>query len=607
MTAATTTPIAGTTDNLSITALDAYGNTATSYTGAHNITFSGAGSIRTYDPTVTNNAGTATKFGTATTITFTNGVSSAGGVMTLYRAQTANIVASDGAHNNGSGLQITVIPAALNALSLAAEKVVVRPGATDQLTVRAIDTYGNTASGYGDGAHNLTFSGGTGTRTVTNSAGTQVAFGNQTSINFTNSISTTGGVMRINDLQTANVTVSDGVRTSVALRIVVSSVSASMVSAGSFHTCALVGGFVECWGNNDYGQLGDGTTTQRTSPVKLASPTNVTQISAGKYHTCALRSDGTVYCWGQNSAGELGDGTLTDRSSPVQVQASPGVNLTDVAQVSSGGRFTCALMNNGTIRCWGYGPFGQMGNGTTGTNNPTPVQVSGITTATQISAGMNHACALLSGGTVDCWGFNRDQQYANSGQLGDGTTVQQSSVPVHVLDADGTGTLTGVAQIGTGRFHSCARMTSGTVYCWGDNESGELGNGSTTNSSIPVQVTGITTASTISAGAYHSCAVLQDGTAQCWGAAAFGQVGDGTTADASSPVTVIGPGGWGSLTGVATIGAGGGNDPDTNNNWEHTCALLVDGTVVCWGYNNNGQLGDGTTTTSISPVGVALL
>jgi alpha-tubulin suppressor-like RCC1 family protein len=125
---------------------------------------------------------------------------------------------------------------------------------------------------------------------------------------------------------------------------------------------------------------------------------------------------------------------------------------------------------------------------------------------------------------------------------------------------------------------------------------------------VPVRAGTITTASTISAGEYHSCAVLQDGTAQCWGAAAFGQVGDGTTADSSSPVTVIGPGGYGTLTGIATVSAGGGNWPDGNgtDNYEHTCALLTDGTVVTWGQNIYGQLGDGTTTMSISPVGVLL-
>ena len=607
-TATTTTPTVGQADNLTITANDPYGNTATGYTGAHNLTFSGARSLRTYNPTVSNNTGTAINFGSATAITFTNGVATVAGanngVMRLYRVETALIVVSDGTYDNGSGLQITPVPAAMSGLSLAAEKIVISPGSTDNLTVSAIDQYGNAAPTY-TGLHTMTFAGATGTATVTNSTGTARNFGQTTPLNFVAGVTTVSGSangqLMIASAQRANITVTDGTYTSAALSVVVNGVSASMVSAGGFHTCAVVGGLVECWGYNNYGQLGDGTNVQKTSPVKLASPTNVTQVSAGKYQTCALRSDGTVYCWGQNSAGELGDGTLTDRSSPVQVQASAGVNLTNVAQISSGGRFTCARMNDGTVRCWGYGPFGQMGDGSTNTTNPYPLQVSGITTAIQVASGHNHVCALLADGTVRCWGYNA------YGELGDSTTTN-NALPVQVLAASGAGYLSGVTAIGSGRFHSCALISDGSVYCWGDNENGELGDGTTVSKSIPVRAGTIANATTISAGEYHSCSVLQDGTAQCWGAAAFGQVGDGTTADASSPVTVIGPGGYGVLSGIATVSAGGGNWPDGagTDNYEHTVALLNDGTVVSWGQNIYGQLGDGTTTMSISPVGVAL-
>jgi alpha-tubulin suppressor-like RCC1 family protein len=332
--------------------------------------------------------------------------------------------------------------------------------------------------------------------------------------------------------------------------------------------------------------------------------TGVSQISAGKYHACALVS-GAVYCWGQNDYGQLGNNTSganTDSSTPVRVVGVGGTGyLAGVTQVSSGGGHTCALRSDGTIDCWGYNPFGQLGNNDT-TNTDHPVQVSGITNAIQLAVGHNHTCALLSDQTVWCWGYNV------YGEVGDGTTGNRST-PVQVLGASGAGSLGGVTSIGSGRFHSCALISDGTVYCWGDNENGELGNGTkSTVNSVPVRAGTITTASTISAGEYHSCAVLQDGTAQCWGAAAFGQVGDGTTADSSSPVTVIGPGGYGTLTGIATVSAGGGNWPDGNgtDNYEHTCALLTDGTVVTWGQNIYGQLGDGTTTMSISPVGVLL-
>jgi alpha-tubulin suppressor-like RCC1 family protein len=225
-----------------------------------------------------------------------------------------------------------------------------------------------------------------------------------------------------------------------------------------------------------------------------------------------------------------------------------------------------------------------------------------LTGAVEVAAGHNHSCALLSDGTVRCWGYNA------YGEVGDNTTTNRS-VATLVVSSSGSGTLSGVSHLSSGRFHSCALISDGSVYCWGDNDNGELGDGTTINRLHPVRAGEIATAITINAGEYHSCAALADGTAQCWGAAAFGQVGDGTTADATSPVTVIGPGGYGELTGVVKVSAGGGNWPDGSgtDNYEHTCALLSDGTVVSWGQNIYGQLGDGTTAMSISPVAVALL
>jgi alpha-tubulin suppressor-like RCC1 family protein len=609
-----TTVTAGVADNLTIYDADAYGNHVAGYTGNRTLTFSGAGSIGTYDPTViqTGRPTTAIDFRHATTIYFNNGVATVdtngrNGVMTLYRAETAHIVVSDGAYDNGDGVAVIVNPTALNNISLSAEKVVVRPGATDQLTIRVVDPYGNSAPGYADGLHNLTFSGGSGARTVTNSGGTQVNFGTATPITFTNGISTAGGVMQIATAQTTNITVNDGAGHSSTLRIVVSSVSASAISAGGFHTCALRSdGAVECWGLNDSGQLGNNTLTNSSNPVMVSGPTNVTQLSAGKYHTCAVRSDSTVWCWGSNNYGQVGDNTTTDRSTPTQVHLSAATYLTGVTQVSSGGGHTCALRSDGTVWCWGYNPFGQLGNNASN-NSSVAVQVhtsanTNLTNAIQVATGANHTCALISGGTVDCWGYNV------YGEIGNGTidpTMVVHSIATPVVGVGGSGYLTGVSAIGSGRFHSCALISGGSVYCWGDGAHGELGNGATANSPYPVRAGSIDNATTISAGEYHSCASLDDGTAQCWGAAAFGQIGDGTTADTSIPVTVIGPGGFGVLSGIDTISAGGGDINETND-YEHSCALMTDGTVVCWGQNNYGQLGDGTTTMSVSPIGVAL-
>jgi alpha-tubulin suppressor-like RCC1 family protein len=617
LTAATTTPTAGQTDNVTISAGDTYGNAITTYTGSHNLTFSGAGPIGTRRPTMTNSSGTAINFGSTTAITFTNG--SATAVMTLYRAQTANIIVSDGTYNNGSGLQITVSPAAIGGLSLAAEKAVVRPGVADNLTVRATDAYGNTAPGY-TGSHNLTFAGastsGSTHPTVTNSSGAAINFGAATVLSFTNGVAAVSGsmngLMRLYAIERANITVSDGTYTSAVLSIVVSNVSASDVSAGGFHNCALVAGGVQCWGYNNNGQLGNGTHNNSSSPVRVLDVggsgylSGGSQISSGKYHTCALVS-GSVYCWGQNDYGQLGDNSTTDRTTPVRVRVTTNTYLTNVAQVSSGAGQTCAVLNDGTVWCWGYNAFGQVGDNTTTTPRQMAVRVhinnnTHLTGAVEVAAGHNHSCALLSDGTVRCWGYNA------YGEVGDNTTTNRS-VATLVVSSSGSGTLSGVSHLSSGRFHSCALISDGSVYCWGDNDNGELGDGTTINRLHPVRAGEIATAITINAGEYHSCAALADGTAQCWGAAAFGQVGDGTTADATSPVTVIGPGGYGELTGVVKVSAGGGNWPDGSgtDNYEHTCALLSDGTVVSWGQNIYGQLGDGTTAMSISPVAVALL
>ncbi len=610
MTAATTNPVAGAANNLGITAFDPYGNTATTYTGSHNLTFSGSRAIGIFEPTVTNSGGAQIDFGSATAINFVNGVASvagdSNGVMRLYRAGTASIVVSDGSHTNGSGLEVTVAPALMNNLALSAEKAVVRPGAPNQMSLRAVDQYGNNAPGYSDGPHDLTFSGGTGTRTVTDLGGTQIAFGNPVSLMFGSGITTAGGEMTINDVQTANVSASDGTHTSVPLRIVVSDVSASAVNAGGFHTCALVAGTVQCWGRGDSGQLGQGAFADSWSPVAVSGLTDVIQVAPGKYHTCALRSDGTVWCWGMNDYGQLGDNDAPNNSStPVQVVGAGGIGyLTGVTEIDADGKFSCALISDGTVRCWGRNQSGQLGNGTTN-NSETPVTVEGVggigtlSGASSITVGANHACALVSGG-VDCWGLN------DHGQLGNDDLGDNSSSPVRVLGPGGASFLSGVTEISGGRMHVCVLRDDSTVYCWGRNETGELGDGTTINRAVPVRAGEISTATQVSAGEYHSCARLADGTAQCWGAAAFGQIGDGTTSDTSLPVTVIGPGGYGVLTGVGEISAGGG-DVDETDDWEHSCALTSDNTVVCWGQNNYGQLGDGTTTMSIMPTGIALL
>ena len=254
------------------------------------------------------------------------------------------------------------------------------------------------------------------------------------------------------------------------------------------------------------------------------------------------------------------------------------------ASIALGEGHSCIMLTGGTVKCWGYNLYGQLGNGTlgSGTDSPTPVDVSGITTAASIALGAYHSCALLTDGTVKCWG--RDHK----GQLGNGDeTTADSATPV---DVSGITTATSLAPGGSQpNYHSCALLTGGTVKCWGSGYYGQLGNeitGTTADSATPVDVTGITTATSIAVGGQFSCAVLTDGTVKCWGENIYGQLGNGTTTPQTSttPVDVSG------ITTATSIALG----------HAHACALLTDGAVMCWGYNDKGQLGDGTSETQRS-------
>jgi alpha-tubulin suppressor-like RCC1 family protein len=325
---------------------------------------------------------------------------------------------------------------------------------------------------------------------------------------------------------------------------------------------------VAAWGSNGIGELGNGTTTASLTPLEVSSLSGVTAIAAGIEHSLALRTDGTVWEWGANFFNEPEDPTLFS-STPVQVSG-----LSDVTTIAGGGLHSLALRADGTVWAWGFGEWGQLGNGTT-TSSSTPVQVSGLSDVTAIAAGADHSLALRTDGTVWAWGYNYE------GQLGNGTTTH-SSVPVQVSG------LTGVTAIAAGSAegdHSLALRSDGSVWAWGGNARGQLGTGTTTNSSTPVQVNGLSEVTAIAAGTLHSLALRADGTMRAWGFNYFGQLGNGTTTDSTIPVQVSG------LSGVATIGAG----------HAYSFAVLTDGTLRAWGDNTSGQLGDGTTTTYPNP------
>ena len=353
------------------------------------------------------------------------------------------------------------------------------------------------------------------------------------------------------------------------------------VSAGYSHTCTLTGGGgVKCWGENRSGQLGDGTTTQRSTPVDVVSfGSGVVEISAGGGHTCLLTSGGGVKCWGGNYSGQLGDGTTENRTTPVDV-----VGLgSGVVMVVAGLNHTCALTSRGGVKCWGSNDNGQLGDGTT-ENRTTPINVVGLGSGVAlVSAGGQHTCTLTSRGRVKCWGANW------YGQIGDSTTANRST-PVNVVSLG-----SGVTAVTPGGGHTCAVTSGGGVKCWGSNYAGQLGDGTTENRTMPVDVVGLgVSVSTIIAGYDHTCALTIDGGIKCWGNNGYGQLGDGTTENHNLPVDVIDVSG-----GVITISTGG----------SHTCALVaVDrgpvGRAWCWGWDGYGQLGLGTTTKHIIPVDV---
>ncbi len=360
----------------------------------------------------------------------------------------------------------------------------------------------------------------------------------------------------------------------------------TVIAAGMDHTCALMdgdqGSGVKCWGGNYYGQLGDGTRMNRLTPVDVSGlASGVTSVVAGLRHTCALmdaRYGGGVKCWGDNNYGELGDGTSVRQVTPVRVSGLTGGAIAIVA----GWSHSCALTNVGGVKCWGDNSGSQLGDGTT-TQRLTPVDVNGLTsTVTAITAGGSHTCALTSADGVKCWGVNY------FGQLGDGTTMQR------LIPVDVSGLTSGVIAIAADWDHTCALMDAahgGSVKCWGFNGYGQLGDGTTTNRLVPVDVNGLTSGVTaIAAGGSHTCALTNAGGVKCWGFNGSGQLGDGTTTQRLTPVDVSG------LTSTVTAIAAGGS---------RTCALTSAGGVKCWGYNDDGGVGDGTHTNRLTPVNVS--
>lgn len=354
-----------------------------------------------------------------------------------------------------------------------------------------------------------------------------------------------------------------------------------MVAGGVVASNAATAG-VYGWGNNQTGELADGTTTGRLTAVTSPSLASAVNLAVGAVHGLALMRDGSVVAWGHNRSGQLGNGSTSDSTTPIRV-----ANAGAVTALAAGNAFSLAVRSDGSVVAWGKNRSGELGDGLAPANATTPTAVVGLGAGSgvvAVSAGDSHSLALKGDGTVLAWGNNQ------SGQLGDGTAPNDHHTPTAV---SGLGPGSGVVAVAAGGAFSLALKGDGTVLAWGNNQSGELGNGNVPNDhDVPGVVSGLGPGSgvvQIAAGFASAYALKRDGTVVAWGNNRRGETGSGDAPTGHpTPVGVH-------VTNAVDIAAG----------WSHALALQGDGTVVAWGDNNLGQLGDNTTTPRAAPVIVA--
>jgi alpha-tubulin suppressor-like RCC1 family protein len=361
------------------------------------------------------------------------------------------------------------------------------------------------------------------------------------------------------------------------------------VSAGYQHTCGVTTSNVAyCWGANGFGEVGDGTSRNiRTRPVRVAGALSFREVAAGLSYTCGVTTDDVAYCWGENEAGQLGDGTVTDRSVPTRVEG--GLAFRQVN--ASAGEHACGVTTDGVAYCWGLNISGELGVGTNqgpegcpifGAHDRTacskrPVRVTGGLTFRLVNGGTSHTCGITTSGATYCWGYN------GAGELGSGISDGPEDCnpdpnfvsPCSTSPFQVVGSLV-FRQVNGGVNATCGVTRSNVAYCWG---AGPLGDNTSNGSTRPVRVTGGLAFSRVNAGGGHSCGVTTGSVAYCWGVNLDGELGDGTTTDRFSPVRV----------------AGGLAFRAVASNWFHTCGITTAARAYCWGDNEFGQVGDGAS------------
>jgi alpha-tubulin suppressor-like RCC1 family protein len=342
------------------------------------------------------------------------------------------------------------------------------------------------------------------------------------------------------------------------------------LAAGFSHTCAIVSTGVQCAGENSYGELGDGTVAQNTfdatpNPVDVAGLAGKPKaVAAGLGHTCALSTAGELSCWGENYYGQLGTGDRTDSPTPKTVIGA-------VKSIELGNSHSCAVTTGGAAMCWGLNEYGEIGNGEPGCEDKCfstrPAAVAGLSDVRQLALGAHFSCAVTKEGDVSCWGQGFGPRPAVMPGLG-----------------------SDVFAISAGIGHVCALTGDGAVKCWGDDEFGQLGDGKHGVGRASARpVTALEDgALAIAAGGDHTCAVTSSGAVGCWGRNDYGELGDGTTKDRDE---IVGVNGLGRRSGVTEISVG----------YQFSCATFDGDEIKCWGKNDVGQLGDGTTDARHAP------